>query len=74
MKIAVNGAMVEATRMQVVKAEERGNEYFLADGTVVAIRTVLVSLYRVEGQSDQDGQPVYQCRTQLIVTADRGAS
>ena len=35
------------------------NEYLLDDGTVARIKLVVANVFRVDGQTDGKGQPVY---------------
>jgi len=68
--IVVNGEKVSATRMEIVKSEERTNEYLLENNTVLRVKCPLVDVWRIDGQQDADGHPVYQVSTQLIVRAE----
>ena len=38
---------------------EHWNEYLLDDGTVARVKLVVTSVYRVDGEQDHKGQPVY---------------
>jgi hypothetical protein len=47
------------TEIEVVDAKERWSEYRLADGTTMRIKSVVIAVFRADGQQTQDGEPVY---------------
>jgi hypothetical protein len=51
---------VEAVEIDVDSASERWSEYILQDGTVIRAKLNLISIWRVEGEYDPQGMPVYQ--------------
>jgi hypothetical protein len=50
---------VDATVVGYRTSGENWNEYLADDGTVVRIKLVVTEIVRVDGQYDQDGNPVY---------------
>ena len=60
-KVTINfgGRQVEATPVEVNQSGERWNEYFLEDGTVLKMKLVLKKVLRVDGEYDEEGNPVY---------------
>lgn len=71
MKIKLGDREVEADQVDIVSEAEPANEYTLADGAVVRLKTVAHSVYKIRGEKDQDGNPVYYVRSQNIVTLGR---
>lgn len=63
------GGMVDAVEVGVEEATERWTDLKLADGTVIRIKTVVLTVLRLEGQYDQDGNPMYQIKANQIMTA-----
>lgn len=53
------GETVDAAEVPFQTGAEHWNEYVLQDGTVLKLRTVTTEILRVEGQFDNDGNPVY---------------
>ena len=53
----------------VNEATERWTELKLADGTEIRIKTVVLSVMRVEGHFDQDDNPLYHIKANQIMTA-----
>lgn len=66
MKANFKGREVEATEVEVVLSREQWNEYQLADGKVLLLKTVLMGVQKVEGQTNPDGSPVYLFQTHLV--------
>ena len=60
-KVTINmgGRQVQATPVEVNQSGERWNEYFLEDGTVLKMKLVLKKVFRVDGEHDEEGNPVY---------------
>ena len=54
-----DGGSAEAVEVGFRTAGEYWNEYLLDDGTVARIKLVVAAVFRVEGQTDNKGQPVY---------------
>jgi hypothetical protein len=69
-KMMVNGQEVEATLMSRVSEREYWNEYTLEDGTVFRLKAVVTGIWRIEGQTDQEGKPIYVSRCQNVTIAD----
>lgn len=67
MKTKYNNQEVEATEVEVLSSSEQWNEYQLADGKVLLFKEVLVSVFRLEGQTNPDGTQVYQFQTHKVV-------
>ncbi len=60
-KFTINfgGRQVEATPIEANQSSERWNEYFLEDGTILKMKLVLKKVFRVDGEFDAEGNPVY---------------
>ena len=59
-KIATStGEVVEGVEVPVEVSNERWSELTLEDGSVIRIKAVVLSVVRVEGRYDQDGNPMY---------------
>lgn len=50
---------VDATEVGFRSTGEYWNEYLLDDGTVARLKLVVTSVYRLDGEFDQKGQPAY---------------
>jgi hypothetical protein len=59
---------VEAVEVPVAESTERWSDVTLGDGATLRIKPVVLSAVRVDGQYDQDGNPVYQVKVNQIVT------
>lgn len=53
------------------KEIETWNEYKLADGTTLKIKTVLRRVIRLIDQHNDDGSPIYYVNTQNVVRATK---
>ena len=60
-KVTINMGrrQVQATPVEINQSSERWNEYLLEDGTVLKMKLVLKKVYKVEGEYDEEGNPVY---------------
>lgn len=57
------GQTAEGIEVQALKSNEPWAEFTLDDGTVLKLKTLLVSAVRLDGQYDPDGNPVYVLKT-----------
>ena len=69
-KIHFKGQEVDAETVEVAQAQERWNEYLLDDGTTLKVKIVLANIYRVEGQYDAEGNPVYITHSTQVVSVN----
>lgn len=60
------GALSVLTEIEVVEARENWSEYRLADGTILRIKPVMISITRVEGEASETGEPVYNMKSTLV--------
>jgi hypothetical protein len=50
---------VDAVAVAIEESTERWNDYKLADGTFLRWKQVAVDIYRIEGRTDAEGNPMY---------------
>lgn len=62
-----NGVEVDGTELPFRASTEEWNEYLVDDGTVIRFRAVVTDIVRLEGNYDQEGQPLYLVNSQNIV-------
>jgi hypothetical protein len=58
------GVSRKVTDVPISKATEFFNDYELADGSVLRVKSVVTAVLRVEGQFNSEGRPIY-----LVVTS-----
>ena len=68
-KINVAGQFREATLVSIISSHEQWSEYILEDGAVIRMKIVITEVYRVDGLYDNDGNPVYQMKSNNVVSA-----
>ena len=61
-----DGAASTAQDVGVLEAKEVWSEYRLADGTVLRIKPVMITISRVEGEHTIEGDPVYNMKSTLV--------
>lgn len=66
--IGPDGKPHDAVYIPVTEAHETWNQYILDDGTVLRMKIVVTDVYRIEGQYDRDGNPIYQVKSTNVVT------
>ena len=52
--------------VEVLTAKEAWSEYHLADGTVLRIKPIMISVSRAPEAQTTDGDPVYSMRSTLV--------
>jgi hypothetical protein len=55
----VGGKPVDAFEVPILESTERWTELTLEDGAVIRLKPMIVGVIRVEGQWDQEGNPIY---------------
>ena len=53
------GPMIEGYEVSIAESTERWTELRLEDGTVLRVKPMVVGAIRIEGQWDQEGNPLY---------------
>lgn len=57
----------EATELGFQANVEPWSEYLLDDGTVARLKLVVTNVYRLDGQFDAKGQPVYVIESNNVI-------
>jgi len=55
--------MASAYEVPIVESTERWTEVKLEDGSILRVKPTVMAAARIEGQFDQDGNPMYALRT-----------
>lgn len=71
MKIPYQGRQAEAEEVEFFTRKEDWNEYQLSDGTIIRMKTVVTDVFKVTGEVDPEGNPVYRIRSTNVVRARR---
>jgi len=58
-KVPYQGNLTDGTDVPIEESTERWSEFKLEDGTIIRIKQTIASAIRVDGQYDQEGNPVY---------------
>ena len=66
MKVDFQGKQIEANEIEVINANERWNEYQLADGKVLMLKLVLVGVQLLDAIDEKTKTPIFQYQTQII--------
>ena len=67
MKIPYQDKMIDATEVEPVTSKEEWNEYQLANGDVLLLKTVLIRALRANEMKNPDGTPIYSVRMHTII-------
>ena len=65
-------SMPRSTEIDVLEAKEAWSEYRLADGTILRVKPIMISVTRLDDAKTTDGEPVYTMKSTLV-TDVRGA-
>ncbi len=66
-KIPFKGQEVDATEVDFQTRKEDWNEYQLMDGSVIKMKLVVGSIFRVAGEYDAEGDPIYVVRSKNVL-------
>jgi len=66
-KIPFRGQEVDATEVDFQTRKEDWNEYQLMDGTVIKMKLVAGEVFRIEGEYDEEANPVYIVRSKNVL-------
>ena len=59
-------SLQSSTEIEMLEAKERWSEYRLADGTILRLKPVMIAIFRADGQTTPEGEPVYNMKSTLI--------
>ena len=69
-KIKYRGRETEADMVEASQSNEKWNEYLLEDGSVLKIKLVLKKAFRLRGEYDPEGNPLYVVESQNVLTVN----
>lgn len=58
-KVRFQGRDVDGIELKFKSIHEEWNEYDLEDGTTIRLKAVVTDIVRLNGEYDQEGNPVY---------------
>ena len=61
------GPLKDAELIEVHQTNEHWNDYLLRDGTVLKMKTIVSEVWRVVGEYDSDGNPIYFVRSSNVL-------
>ena len=64
-----DGREVDATVVDITSSQETWNQYLLADNTILKTKAVTMECYRVDGEYDPEGNPLYMLKGTSIMSA-----
>jgi hypothetical protein len=65
-----DGNEIEAIELSFQNVREHWNEYLLDDGTILKLKPVATEVFKVPGQYDQDGNPMYIIRSRNVLVVN----
>ena len=71
-KVPLLGSDTEVADVPIVKSEEGFNRYELEDGTILKVKNVATTIWRIEGQFNPppDGRPIYIVLSTPVVNVE----
>ncbi len=67
-KVQLPTGMVEGVDVAIKDSHERWSEVDLADGTTLRIKPNVLAVTRIDGQYDQEGNPMYALTANQVMT------
>ena len=55
------------TEIEMLETKGAWSEYRLADGTRLRIKPVMIAVFRADGETTADGEPVYSMKSTMVV-------
>ncbi len=65
-----SGPLVDASEVPVTESTERWTDVTLEDGTKLRLKPTVLSVTRLDGQYDPDGNPMYLLKSSQVMVAD----
>ncbi len=65
-----DGPEKDAQLIDIQQANEHWNQYLLGDQTVIKVKLVATEVWRVDGEFDADGNPVYVLKSHNVMTVN----
>jgi hypothetical protein len=56
----------DGSEVPIVTSNERWSEYELEDGSVIRAKVNAIGFVRIDGQYDQEGNPLYAMKSQIV--------
>ena len=66
-RISFGGREVDATEVDFQTRKEDWNEYQLMDGSIIKMKMVVGEVLRIEDMYDNEGNPVYQVKSNNVM-------
>ena len=66
--IDYQGKKIEGTIVSFDTIQENWNEYHLTDGTTLKLKTTVIEILRLDGEYNDDGDPIYYTKNTNMVT------
>jgi hypothetical protein len=66
------GKSLEVTEVPILKSDEHVHEYHLEDGAIIRVATPTMSVIRLDGVKDFQGNPTYLVHNGTTVTVIEG--
>lgn len=61
------GELKDAELMEIQQSKEQWSEHLLGDGSVVKLKTVVTEIWRIVGEYDNEGNPIYVVKSRNVV-------
>lgn len=69
-RVPFQGKEVDATPVTPTQSNEHWNNYLLEDGSVIRMKLVVTEFLKIDGQYDQEGNPVYAIKSTNVVAVE----
>jgi hypothetical protein len=69
-RLSPGGPEKDAQLLDIQQSNEYWNQYLLGDGTVIKLKLVATEVWRIEGEYDQDGNPIYVVKSSNVLTVN----
>lgn len=67
---APDGTLIDAHEVPVLESTERWTDIKLEDGSVIRLKSIVLSVARLINRYDEEGNPMYVLKANQVMTVD----
>ena len=69
-QLGPGGPEKDAQLVDIQQSSEHWNQYLMGDGTVLKIKLVATEVWRIEGEWDPEGNPIYVVKSSNVLSVN----
>ena len=69
-QLGPSGPLKDAELIEIQQSNEYWNQYLLSDRTAIKMKLVATEVWRIEGEWDEEGNPIYIVKSSNVLTVN----